>query len=450
MRNKFSPDRRSLLRLTAAGLLSGLSSPLLQILPGFCSSGAESEVGPDAVSFEDIQAARARLGGSIEHTPCVSSKSLSKITGADVFIKFENLQLTGSFKERGALNKLLCLSDAERSRGVIAMSAGNHAQGVAYHAARLKVRAVIVMPKGTPQMKVSRTQAHGAEVVIEGDTLADASRYAQERASRERLTFIHPFDDPRVIAGQGTVAVEMLNDMADIDILLVQIGGGGLIAGCAIAAKAMKPNIRIVGVESKPYSAMYQRLNGLPLQVGGDTIAEGLAVRDVGEIPLGIIRKLVDEVLLVNEITIERAILALIESEKIVAEGAGATGFAALLDYPGRFTGKKVGILISGGNIDSRVLSTVLMRGLIREERLVWLRLLVPDKPAGFVKVSSLIAGNGGLIVEARYDRISAGSVKTPAVELLVETRGPDHAEALVAALRDQGVDVTLLGNATK
>jgi threonine dehydratase len=444
----FSPHRRLFLRLSAAGFLAGLSFPLLRTSPAFCSGTPDIDADPGTVTIADIRAAQKRLFGNIEHTPCLLSRQLSKITGAEIYVKFENLQLTGSFKERGALNKLLCLSDAERARGVIAMSAGNHAQGVAYHASRLNAHAVIVMPKGTPQIKVRRTRAHGAEVVLEGNSLADASRFARERASREGLTFIHPFDDPEVIAGQGTVAVEMLNDVVNLDILLIQIGGGGLIAGCAVAAKALKPDIHIIGVESKAYSAMYERLNGLPVQVGGDTVAEGLAVRDVGEIPLGIVRKLVDEVLLVNEATIERAIVTLIENEKTVAEGAGAASFAALLDYPGRFTGKRVGMLISGGNIDSRLLSTILMRGLIRDERLVRLRILVPDQPAGLAKITALISDNGGQVIEVKYDRLSTRSAKTPAVELLVDTRDRNHADSIVSAMRAQGVDVKLLTDA--
>ncbi|MBM4295342.1 MAG: threonine ammonia-lyase [Deltaproteobacteria bacterium] len=399
----------------------------------------------DRLTFADIQSAQKRLAGNIVHTPCLPNRPLSRIVGAEVYLKFENRQIIGAFKERGALNKLLCLSQSERDRGVIAASSGNHAQAVAYHASRLKVRAVIVMPKGTPMIKVCRTQAYGAEVVLEGDTFDEASRFTRERASREGLTFIHPFDDPQVITGQGTVAVEMLNDVSDLDVLLVQIGGGGLIAGCAIAAKALKPGIRIVGVESKTYSAMYQRLKGLPVQVGGDTIAEGLAVRDIGEIPLGIVRKLVDEVLLVEETTIERAIVTLIEEGKTVAEGAGATGLAALLEHPRRFTGKRVGLVITGGNIDSRLLSMVLMRGLIRDGKLVRLRILVPDRPGGLTKVTALINSNGGHIIEAQYDRIFVPSVKTPAVELLVETRDWDHVQALVKTLRDQGVQVMLL-----
>ena len=264
------------------------------------------------VSLGEIRAAAARIAGAVERTPCLKSRTLSALTGCELWLKFENLQFTASFKERGALNKLLTLPEAVRRRGVIAMSAGNHAQGVAYHAARLGVRAVIVMPRGTPNNKVKSTQVHGAEVVLEGETLADAAAHAQALCAREGLTFIHPYDDPAVIAGQGTVGLEMLEAVADLEVLVVPIGGGGLISGIATAAKALRPEVHVLGVESKTWSAMYQRLNGLPVQVGGDTIAEGMAVRDVGSLPLEICRRLVDEVLLVEEETIERAIVALI------------------------------------------------------------------------------------------------------------------------------------------
>ncbi|HXZ93344.1 MAG TPA: threonine ammonia-lyase, partial [Burkholderiales bacterium] len=331
------------------------------------------------VALEDVRAAAARIAGAVERTPLLESRTLSRLTGARVFLKFENLQFTASFKERGALNKLLTLSDAERARGVIAMSAGNHAQGVAYHAARLGVRAVIVMPRGTPNTKVKNTAVHGAEVVLEGDTLAQAARCAAERAARDGLVFIHPYDDPAVIAGQGTIALEMLADAPQLDALVVPVGGGGLVAGIATAAKALKPSIEVYGVESKTYCAMHQRLKGLPVEVGGDTIAEGIAVRDVGELPFAIVRALVEEVLVVDEADIERAIVNLIEIEKTVAEGAGAAGLAALIAYPERFAGRAVGVPLSGGNIDTRVLAAVLMRGLVRDGRLARLRVSMPD-----------------------------------------------------------------------
>ena len=396
-------------------------------------------------TLEDIRAAAARLRGAVERTPFLASRTLSKLTGAQVFLKFENLQFTASFKERGALNKLLSLTDAERRRGVIAMSAGNHAQGVAYHATRLGMRAVIVMPRGTPNVKVKATQVLGAEVVLEGDTLADAARHAHALAARDSLSFVHPYDDPLIIAGQGTVALEMLEDVPDLDLLVVPIGGGGLISGMATAARALKPDIRVLGVESQTYCAMQQRLRGLPVKVGGDTIAEGLAVRDVGELTLEIVRRLVEEVLVVREESIERAIVALIEIEKTVAEGAGAAGLAAVLEYPERFAGRRIGIPLCGGNIDSRVLSAVLMRGLVRDGRLVRLRVAMPDISGSLAKVAGLIGEAGGNIVEVQHQRLfGTASVRTPEVEFVIETRDRAHTQALVAALRARDVKVSL------
>ena len=393
------------------------------------------------VNLDDVRAAAGRIEGAVERTPMLHSRTLSKLTGAEVWLKFENLQFTASFKERGALNKLLSLGQAERDRGVIAMSAGNHAQGVAFHAARLGIRAVIVMPRGTPNSKVSATRVHGAEVVLEGDTLADAAAHARDRQAREGLTFIHPYDDSAVIAGQGTVALEMLEQAPGLDALLVPVGGGGLISGMACAARALNPGIEIWGVESTAYCAMHQRLNGLPVKVGGDTIAEGLAVRDVGELTLAMTRALADGVLLVDEQAIERAIVALVEIEKTVAEGAGAAGLAALLAHGARFAGRRVGIPLCGGNIDSRLLAAVLMRGLIRDGRLARLRVTLPDVAGSLAKVAALIGEAGGNIVEVQHQRLfGAASVKSPEVEFTVETRDREHMRALVAQLARAGV----------
>ena len=397
-------------------------------------------------TLQDIRAAAGRIGGAVVRTPLLHSRTLSALTGAEVFVKFENLQFTASFKERGALNKLLTLSPQERARGVIAMSAGNHALGVAYHAARLGIRAVIVMPRGTPNTKVRGTQVLRADVRLEGETLADAAAFAHNLADREKLVFVHPYDDEAVIAGQGTVALEIIEDRPDIDSLVVPIGGGGLIAGMAVAAKALKPGIEVVGVESKLYCAMYQRLAGLPVQVGGDTIAEGLAVRDVGDLALDIVKQLVAEVLLVEEDTIEQAIVALIEVEKTVAEGAGAAGLAALMCHPARFAGRKVALPICGGNIDTRVLSAVLMRGLVRDGRLVRLHIGLPDIAGSLAKVTTLIGEAGGNIVEVQHQRVfGIASVKTPEVEFVIETRDKAHTAALVAQLEAAGIKVTLL-----
>ena len=395
----------------------------------------------EIVSLAEIRAAAARIAGAVERTPCLLSRTLSRLTGAEVWLKFENLQFTASFKERGALNRLLQLGEGARRRGVIAMSAGNHAQGVAYHAARLGVRAVIVMPRGTPNSKVKGTQVHGAEVVLEGDTLAEAALHARELQAREGLTLIHPYDDAAVIAGQGTVALEMLEQAPDLEVLVVPVGGGGLISGMTVAAKALRPEIVVYGVESKTWCAMHQRLAGLPVEVGGDTIAEGMAVRDIGELPLTLIREFINQILLVEEETIERAIVALIEIEKTVAEGAGAAGLAALLQFPGRFAGRRVGVPICGGNIDSRLLSGVLMRGLVRDGRLVRLRVTMPDIAGNLARVSALIGAAGGNIVEVQHQRVfGAASAKSPEVEFLIETLDREHAAAIVAALADKGV----------
>ena len=397
------------------------------------------------VSLEDIRAAAQRIAGAVERTPFLHSRTLSRLTGAEVFLKFENLQFTASFKERGALNKLASLPAAARERGVIAMSAGNHAQAVAYHATRLGIPAVIVMPKGSPNSKVSNTRVHGAEVVLEGETLADAGRHAHERAARDRLTFVHPYEDELVIAGQGTAALEMLEQVPELDALVVPVGGGGLIAGIATAAKSLNRKIEIYGVESKTYPSMHQRLNGLPVEAGGDTIAEGIAVREVGEIALAIVGKLVEEVLVVAEETIERAVVALIEIEKTVAEGAGAAGLAALLEHPRRFAGRRVGIPVTGGNIDSRVLASVLMRGLVRDGRLTRLRVTLPDVSGSLAKVAAVIAQAGGNIVEIHHQRIFAtGSVRSPEVEFLVETRDRDHTESLIRTLDANGIRVSV------
>jgi threonine dehydratase len=396
------------------------------------------------VTLEDIRAAAGRIAGAVEQTPLVHSRTLSQPTGAQLFLKFENLQFTASFKERGALNKLLSLSAEERARGVIAMSAGNHAQAVAYHAARLRIPATIVMPKGSPNTKIKNTQVHGAEVMLEGENLFEAGKHARALAARDDLVFVHPCGGPRIIAGQGTVGLEMMTAVPDLDVLVVPVGGGGLISGIATAAKSLKPSVKVYGVETRNYPSMYQRLNNLPVECGGDTIAEGIAVKDVGATALEIIRRLVEEVLVVQEETIERAVVALIEIEKTVAEGAGGAGLAALLEHPARFSGKRVGILVSGGNIDSRVLASVLMRGLVRDGRLVRLRVTMPDVSGSLAKVAAVIAEAGGNIVEIQHQRIfGTSSVRSPEVEFLVETRDRAHTDTLVRALEERSVRVS-------
>src|SRR3954469_17350522 len=397
------------------------------------------------VTLQDIRAAARRISGAVEQTPCVHSRTLSRLVGAEVFLKFENLQFTASFKERGALNKLLSLGEAERRRGVIAMSAGNHAQAVAYHSARLGIPATIVMPKGSPNTKIRNTLVHGATVLLEGGNLFEAGKHARALAARDNLVFVHPYEDPLIIAGQGTVGLEMIEERPDLEVVVVPVGGGGLISGIATAVKSLNSKIQVYGVESANYPSMHQRLNNLPVECGGDTIAEGIAVKDVGNIAFSIIKKLVSEVVVVAEETIERAVVALIEIEKTVAEGAGGAALAALLEHPGRFAGKRVGLPVSGGNIDSRVLASVLMRGLVRDARLVRLRITMPDVSGSLAKVAALIAEAGGNIVEVQHQRIfGTTSVRSPEVEFLVETRDRDHTQALVRSLEEKGIRVSV------
>ena len=401
-----------------------------------------------AVTLADIQAAAARIKGAVVRTPCLRSETLSRIAEAEVWIKFENLQFTASFKERGALNTLLQLNDAERRRGVIAMSAGNHAQGVAYHAGRLGIPATIVMPSFTPNTKVTHTRGHGATVVLHGDTLAEAGAEAHRLAAAGQLTFVHPYDDPRIIAGQGTIALEMLQDAPGLDTLVAPVGGGGMIGGCAIAARSLKPDIKVIGVETASYSAMRQLLAREPVTAGGDTIAEGIAVSDIGELPLAIARSLLDRVVPVEEVAIERAISLLIEVEKTAAEGAGAAGLAALLAHPEVFRGRKVGLVLSGGNIDTRLLASVLLRGLVRDGRIVRLRVMINDLPGQLARVSGLIGKAGGNIVEVQHQRLFGVVAKRAELDVTVETRDRAHVRELVAALQSDGFVVRVLEGA--
>ncbi len=401
------------------------------------------------VTLEDVQGAAARIAGAVVRTPCLRSETLSRIAKADVWLKFENLQFTASFKERGALNTLLQLTPDERKRGVIAMSAGNHAQGVAYHAGRLGIPATIVMPSFTPNTKVSHTRGHGARVVLSGNTLAEAGVEAHRIADAEKLVFVHPYDDPRIIAGQGTMALEMLEDAPEIDTIVVPVGGGGMIAGVAVAACGLKPGLKVIGVESAGYSAMRQLLEGELVTAGGDTIAEGIAVRDIGKLPLEIARKLLDRVVSVDEIAIERAIALFIEIEKTVTEGAGATGLAALLAYPRLFTGRKVGIVLSGGNIDTRLLASVLLRGLVRDGRIVRLRLMIGDAPGQLARVATVIGRLGGNIVEVQHQRLFGAVVaKRTELDVTVETRDKNHFKELVSGLNTEGFTVRVLEGA--
>jgi len=390
------------------------------------------------ISLADVQAAAGRIAGRVLRTPAVPSHAISRATGADVVLKLDNLQITGAFKERGAANRLAMLNTNERGAGVIAMSAGNHAQAVARHAQLLGISATIVMPKFTPSTKITRTAAWGARVVLHGETLAEAAAHAHVLAEQEGRVFVHPYDDPAVIAGQGTLALELLEDRPDLDVLVIPVGGGGLLAGCAVAASAIKPGIEVYGVEVETYRAMAQRLAGEPVEVGGATIAEGIAVRDVGETPLAVLRDLGVDVLVVPEHAIEEAVGLLVEGAKVVAEGAGAAGVAALLHLPDLFRGKKVGVAITGGNIDARILSNVLLRNLLRDGRLLRLHLQIPDRPGVLADIAGKIGGSGGNIIEVSHQRLfAASSVQAAELEVMVEARDPQHATAIMVALAE-------------
>ena len=388
------------------------------------------------IQLSDVEAAAGRIAGRVIRTPAVPSHAVSAATGADVVLKLDNLQATGAFKERGAANRLAMLNENERGAGVIAMSAGNHAQAVARHASLLGIAATIVMPKFTPSTKVTRTAGWGANVVLHGETLAEAAAHAHELAEKQGLVFIHPYDDAGVIAGQGTLALELLADFPDLDALVIPVGGGGLLAGCLVAATAIKPGIAVYGVEVEAYAAMAQRLAGRAVSVGGPTIAEGIAVRDIGELCFETVRRRVTEVLVVPERAIEEAIGLLAEGAKVVAEGAGAAGVAALLTFPGKFRGKKVGVPVCGGNIDARILSNVLLRNLLRDGRLLRLHLTIPDRPGVLADIAGKIGNSGGNIIEVSHQRLFASSsVQAAELEVMVEARDPAHADAIVAGL---------------
>ena len=401
---------------------------------------SEAEQGK-SIGTAELKAAAARLAGRVIRTPLVHSRTLSEITGAEVWLKLENQQFVASFKERGAANKLLTLSADEARRGVIAMSAGNHAQGVAYHAHNLGIAATIVMPKSTPFVKVSRTRKLGARVRLEGETLAESAAFARQLAADENLVFVHPYNDPAVIAGQGTVALEMLEDQPALDCLLTPVGGGELVAGCAIAASGHASAVEVIGVEVESYAAVAQHLAGRPISVGGATIAEGIAVRDVGALPLAILREYGIEVMTVAERLIEKAVIQMLEIEKTVTEGAGAAALAALMSDPGRFVGRKIGLIVSGGNIDTRTLANVLMRGLVRDGRLIDLVVEISDKPGALAELACVIAELRGNIVEVQHQRLfSALSANMTEVELVIEAQDTAHGSAIVAGLEAKGV----------
>jgi threonine dehydratase len=394
-----------------------------------------------APTIEDIRAAARVILGAVERTPTRHSDTLSRITGADIHLKFENLQYTASFKERGALNKLLSLTDDQKKRGVAAMSAGNHAQGVAYHGGRLGIPVTIVMPEGTPFTKVKHTKDFGARVLVEGATLTESFARATEIARTDGLTFVHPYDDPAVIAGQGTVALEMLADAEEpLDILVVPIGGGGLISGIAIAAKAINPAIEIIGVQTRAYPSMYDVFKNDNLPSAGQTIAEGIAVKEPGLLTREIVRSHVKDILLVDDMQIEQALAALLEIEKTVVEGAGAAAYAAVVENKEMFSGRKVGIVLSGGNIDMRLLSNVILRELSREGRILSLEVMIEDRPGLLARIASLVGEAGGNILEVSHNRMMTDTpVKSAYLGMVVEARDANHAEEIRACLRNAG-----------
>ena len=393
-----------------------------------------------AINLADIEAARRVLQGHIANTPCLHSRTLSEITGAQVYLKFENHQFTASFKERGALNKLASLTVEQRQRGVIAASAGNHAQGVSHHATRLGIPSVIVMPRFTPNVKVEMTQRHGATVVLHGDNFDEAKAHALEMAAARSLVFVHPYDDARVIAGQGTIALEMLEAHPQLDTLCVAIGGGGLIGGIATAAKALRPDIDIVGVEASRFPSMYAAIHNTVAEFGASTIAEGIAVREPGKLTREIVGRLVPDILLVEEGDIEQAIVLLLEIEKTVVEGAGAAALAALMKYPQRFAGRHVGLVLCGGNIDPLMLAEIIQRGMVRSGRLSRLKVELRDLPGALARITGVIAEAHANIDEVHHQRAFTHlPVQSAEVEFVLKTRNAAHVDEIVARLAAAG-----------
>ena len=398
------------------------------------------------LTLQHIRDAATRLQGQVANTPFVESRTLSEVTGAQVFLKFENLQFTASFKERGACNKLAQLSAEQRTRGVVAMSAGNHAQGVAYHAQRLGLRAVIVMPRFTPGVKVERTRGFGAEVVLHGDTLDAARAHALALGEQQHLTFVHPYDDEAIVAGQGTVGLEMLEAEPDLDMLVIAVGGGGLIAGIATAAKALQPGIEIVGVQTTRFPAMFNAIKGTQHVQGTSTIAEGIAVGTPGQVTRAIVADKVDDLVLVDEGDIEQAIVMLLEIEKTLVEGAGAAGLAALLKDPARYAGKKVGLVLCGGNIDPLLLAAIIERGMVRSGRLARIRISARDVPGALARIVTTVADAGANVEEVHHQRaFTALSVQNVEIELVLQTRGPAHITEVLQRLRDAGLEAAVI-----
>ena len=393
------------------------------------------------VTFAAITAAAEKLRGQIVRTPTFAAPALSALTGADIFVKYENMQATGSFKDRGAFVKLSALDAQERQRGVIAMSAGNHAQAVAYHARRLGIPATIVMPVTTPHVKVAKTRAHGAEVVLHGETLADSQTRVEELITARNLVLVHPYDDADVIAGQGTIALEMLADTSGLDALLVPVGGGGMIAGMALAAKTINPEIEVVGVEAALYPSFWNALGRGALPIGGPTLAEGIAVKNVGKLTLEMARAYVDDFILVDESALERAVNAFATLQRVMAEGAGAAGLAAILAEPRRFAGKRVGVVLCGGNIDARLLASIMVREQEREGRITHLRITAPDRPGLLGVISTELGVLGANILEVSHRRLMLDvPAKGITIDVSIETRGPEHADAVLAALGAKGL----------
>jgi threonine dehydratase len=400
-----------------------------------------------SLSLEDIRAAAGRLRGEIETTPCLHSRTLSAIAGCEVFLKFENLQFTASFKERGSLNKMAQLSARERAAGVLAVSAGNHAQGVAYHAQRMGIPATIVMPRFAPAVKVDNTRRFGAEVVLEGDSFDDARAWGLALAAQRGLTVVHPYDDPAVVAGQGTIGLEMLEQQPSIDTFVVAVGGGGLVAGVASAVRALKPGAEVIGVQTERFPAVWNTVHAQQRESGQATIADGIAVKSPGAVPLELIRQHVADMLLVSEEDIEQAILMLLEIEKTVVEGAGAVGLAALLRHRERFAARRVGLILCGGNIEPLVLAEIIERGMVRSGRLARLRLDIRDVPGALAEVATRLGQLGANIDEVQHQRaFTSLSVERAQIEVVVQTRGVEHIERIVEALRAQGYRAERIG----
>jgi threonine dehydratase len=398
---------------------------------------------PLPITAADVRAAAGAIEGQVIRTPTLRSQTLSEMTGAEVWLKFENLQFTAAYKERGALNRLLALSADQRRRGVVAASAGNHAQGLAYHARRLGIPATIVMPRFTPLVKVQQTEGHDANVVLHGETFEEATAHAHELEERRDLTYVHPFDDPLVMAGQGTVALEMLADAPALDTLVVPIGGGGLISGCSVAAAEIAPHVEVLGVQAELYPSMRNTLRGEPVVGDGDTLAEGIAVKHPGQLTQQVVRALVSDILLVGERDLERAVSILLAIEKTVVEGAGAAGLAAMLAHPRRFRGRKVGLILCGGNIDTRLLANVLLRDLARSGRLARLRIRLKDRPGQLFGVARIFDQQQVNILEVWHQRVFTNlPAKGLVTDIECETRGPDHLERLIEALRGAGYEV--------